>query len=124
MKRFTESIEGFDWSFFQVEIDVFGHSERLHLPILPPANEPNHITDNLMSQPASVVAVGPRSHVLPKTSHLSLLFGLGICFPASAHSSPSDGCLNRNKLGRTRHERVRDWVWIAYNTYTHTHPDV
>lgn len=33
-------------------------------------------------------------------SHLSLLFCLGICFPASAHSSPSDGCLNRNRLER------------------------
>lgn len=33
------------------------------------------------------------------SSHLSLLLGLlGICLPARAHSSPSEGCLNRNRL--------------------------
>lgn len=32
-------------------------------------------------------------------THLSLLFVLpGICFPARAHSSPSDGCLNLKSL--------------------------
>lgn len=38
--------------------DVFGHSERLDLPVLPPVNETNHITGNIRSKPAPVVAVG------------------------------------------------------------------
>lgn len=57
-------------------------------------------------------------------SHLSLLLGLGICFPASAHSSPSDGCLNRNKLRRMRHEYVRNWVWNVYNTHPEHTPAI
>lgn len=36
---FTKSVNGVDWSFLQVKVDVFGHSERLALPILSPRNQ-------------------------------------------------------------------------------------
>lgn len=35
---------------------------------------------------------------LNQASHLSRLLFLGICFPARAHNSPSDGCLNLKRL--------------------------
>lgn len=47
VRSFTKSIKGIDWSFFQMKIDVLGHSERLDLPILPPVNEPTHTTGSL-----------------------------------------------------------------------------
>lgn len=34
----TERVESVDWSFLQVKVNVFGHRERLALPVLSPGN--------------------------------------------------------------------------------------
>lgn len=44
---FTESVHGVDWGFLQVKVDVFGHSERLALPILSPRNQTKETHDHV-----------------------------------------------------------------------------
>lgn len=49
---------------------------------------------------------------LNQASHLSRLLFLGICFPARAHNSPSDGCLNLKRLRKPTGWGIRqNWIF-------------
>lgn len=78
-RGFTEGIKGVDRSFVQVEVDVFGHSERLDLPVLPPVNQPNHVTGSL----TSLASLPASPHTPPPLLNISPVspVGFGNLFP-------------------------------------------
>lgn len=97
-----------------MKIDVLGHSERLDLPILPPVNEPKHMTGSLKSTPI---------HVASLTCYPALFYpSYFYYFNTLLHISPVSSVGFGNLLPRQSAQLPFRWVLESEQTgANHTH---
>lgn len=91
--RLTKCVQDIYRHTLQVKINVFRDCERLGFSM--------SILSSGSNKRTSISCWIPQQKSYSCTessSHLSRLLVLGICFPARAHNSPSDGCLNLKRL--------------------------